>query len=170
MMQTRVTVSADQMAKVLKMTPRRVQQLCQTDGMPKVSHNKYDLVECVWWYLDYLRSRPGHSETAVAQRVELDKLKTEKLRLDLAERKGDLTSFAETARQLQGIMSVLKAELLGVPGRVCHKLVGKNAGEIKKLLRAEQAKALNRAAAKIRDGNWCDVDDVAVEVTDEPGD
>jgi phage terminase Nu1 subunit (DNA packaging protein) len=47
-------VSIDQLAKVLNLTPRRVQQLAN-EGMPRAARGRYELGPCMQWYIRYLQ-------------------------------------------------------------------------------------------------------------------
>ena len=47
--------SADTMAKLLDITPRRLSQLVEMGVMPKEGRGKYPLVLCVHAYIRYLR-------------------------------------------------------------------------------------------------------------------
>ena len=49
------TVSTIQLAKILKLSERRVQQLTKEGIIPKLDRNNYNLVESVNFYIDYLK-------------------------------------------------------------------------------------------------------------------
>jgi phage terminase Nu1 subunit (DNA packaging protein) len=48
-------VGLPQLAKVLNLTPQRVNQLVAQEGMPRASRGKYDLGLAMQWYIRYLQ-------------------------------------------------------------------------------------------------------------------
>ena len=53
---------ADSIAKLLKITPRRLQQLAAEGWIPKQSHGKYNLVASVQGYIDFLKGSTADTE------------------------------------------------------------------------------------------------------------
>ena len=70
-------------AKLLKLTERRVQQLAKDGIIPKSERGKYDLVSSVHGYVDFLKAKAGGEFTA--EEVIKNKNKLIKAKAELAE-------------------------------------------------------------------------------------
>ena len=67
------TYSTTTIAKLLKLSERRVQQLTKDGIIPKVDRGKYELVPAVHGYIDYLR----HQMSAEVSTDDIIKIKTD---------------------------------------------------------------------------------------------
>jgi len=86
----------NQIAMLLKVTPRWINRLVREQGFPHEGHGKYDIVKCVHWRIDELekriqelqggtlRSSKERKELALAQKAEyqLGLLKKELMKVD----------------------------------------------------------------------------------------
>src|SRR6266404_5099274 len=45
------TVGVEQLAKIFRVSPRQVQKFADSEGMPRVSHGKYDPFLCMAWFI-----------------------------------------------------------------------------------------------------------------------
>jgi len=86
----------EQIAMLLKVTPRWINRLVREQGFPRESHGKYDIIKCVHWRIDdlekriqelqggTLRSSKERKELALAQKAEyqLGLLKKELMKVD----------------------------------------------------------------------------------------
>jgi len=50
-------VSVETIANILKLTPRRVQQLSSQGVIPKAKRGRYKIITSVWGYIDYLKKK-----------------------------------------------------------------------------------------------------------------
>ncbi len=138
-------VNTVMLASVLDLTPRRVQQLVK-EGLPRIARDTWNLAACARWYIKYLKEK-GAVETVLDQRLRLEKAKAEKMELELLEKKRLLLERSEVSAAIQVILTTLRLEFLGLPGRLARELAGiDNSARVKALLSREIKKALNRVS------------------------
>lgn len=121
-------------ARVLGITPRRVQQLVK-EGLPQAAKGKYPLVECVHWYIRYWQVRAegsgvpsgpspdGHVSHAEARRRKEVAL-AEMRELELQERLGNLVSLDYMDEQLSDALQRTRQTLNAIPGKIAPLLIG----------------------------------------------
>lgn len=144
------SVSVEELASFLSITPRRLQQLVK-EGLPKERNGKYPLIESVRWYINYLRGKTGEqAESVISDRQRLLKAQSDKLELENKKLAGMLLEIEEVESVTMEAFSKLKAEILGLPGRLSMEMVGKNVVQIKTLLDIELRRVLNDACAELK--------------------
>jgi len=104
-------------AKLLKLTERRVQQLAKSGIIPRAAHGRYDLVASVQGYIHYLQERAAGPAT-VAGAIDYHVEKARKTRaeadiaeMDAAKRKGEAIDAAEVKRAWMLILGEVRANL-----------------------------------------------------------
>jgi phage terminase Nu1 subunit (DNA packaging protein) len=142
-------VGVGKVAKALNVTVRRVNQLVN-EGMPKAGHGRYDLAQCMLWYIRYLQKalerREGSPEDSVGatlrmERTLLIKAQREREELELAARRRELVSALEVKDKWAAVGATLKQRVMALPGRVAHLLEGEDRTTIKARLE-EQAREI----------------------------
>lgn len=154
-------VGVGKVAKALNVTVRRVNQLVN-EGMPKAGHGRYDLAQCMLWYIRYLQKalerREGSPEDSVGatlrmERTLLIKAQREREELELAARRGELISASVVKDKWTAIAATLKQRILAGPGRIAHLLEGENRITIKGRLDEQAREILTALAGDLIYGN-----------------
>ncbi|WP_440682337.1 hypothetical protein [Cysteiniphilum halobium] len=146
-------ITARVLAKLLKLTERRVQQLVKEGVLTKESNGKYPMVENIHRFIDYIDIRAKNNDSDIDLNVAI---KEEKLRLiraqaDNEEIKARLASSkAIDAEQLEHalaeVLGMMRNKLLSIPERVETTLVGETDKDVfKKVLSAELKDAMYAA-------------------------
>lgn len=125
-------------AKLLKLTPQRIQQLVKEGVIPRADRGRYELVPAVQGYIDYLRARalggdmagePEHKTRLLKARADLAEMEAGKLAGELlpADQVADAWA-AVAARFRQRVLAIppKAAPLVAVQGdtETCRKLIG----------------------------------------------
>ena len=113
-------VTVGKLAKIMKLSPRRIQQLVD-EGMPRDARGKYDAEVCLTWYVDFLKeSSAGGSgnedyKKALTERLiwqaKRAKLEYEQLEGSLVYAKDVEVAAFETAR-------LVRDKIQTIPNRV----------------------------------------------------
>src|SRR5918997_5815277 len=97
------TYPAETIARLLDLTPRRVQQLVAEGVIPRAERGRYEVVPVVRAYVRYLRERAMASEVgqdAFAQhRARLTKARADMAELEHAQMLRDLVPAAQVGRR-----------------------------------------------------------------------
>jgi phage terminase Nu1 subunit (DNA packaging protein) len=148
------TYPAKTIAKLLMLTPRRVQQLAKEGIISKSERGRYELGPAVQGYIRYLQARAvGNVENAGSIDYHVEKARKTKFEADIAEveaskRRGDAIDAIEVKRAWQLILGEIRANLLGsTPQRIASRIVGlEGEAQIKRIIRDEIALAMAAAA------------------------
>lgn len=142
MAEAQTLLSAAQLAKLLKLSERRVNQL-KSAGILTAQKEGFPLVENVQSYIEFLRKddekgrdAKARKETALAERAELD----------LAERRGDLIRVARVAKVVGDAAANAKARLRNLPGRLARAVQGKDIAGSEAIIRKGIDEALEAIA------------------------
>lgn len=137
--------SANDMAKALDLTPRRVQQLANEGILVKASRGKYLAVESVRNYLQY-QQEGTYSGTEVdlqEERALHERAKREKAELIVAVMKGDLHRSRDVEIVLNDMVASFRSRILALPTKLAPQLISKiELAEIKDILTKEVSEAL----------------------------
>ncbi len=144
-------------AKVLNVSPRRVQQLV-AEGMPKAGKGKYPLVPCVHWYLKYWEDRAlgrvdgwGHNakESLSATKQRLLSAQADIAQMELAEKNGKVHDVDVCRKTAFGEGRQFRDAMLSIPDRISSILAAESdEARVNATLRQEIRAALNDHAAK----------------------
>jgi phage terminase Nu1 subunit (DNA packaging protein) len=138
----------DQIAHLLKLTPRMVNIHVKHNGMPRVDRGQYDVVKCVHWYLDYKDRLIGEArrgdESEQQARARLTKATADLRELELARERGELIP-ADTIKFLwERVVVSFKTKMLSIPTKLPQRLVAcRDINQVKDLLEREIYEALN---------------------------
>lgn len=150
------TATVGQVAKALNVTIRRVNQLAN-EGMPREEHGKYNLAECMLWYIRYLQRalerREGSPEDTVgatirSERGRLLKAQADREELELSRERNELISIDQYERLVSAQILTARQLLLTLPGSVAPELEGEPAKKIRVILE----KAMRRALQEVGSG------------------
>ena len=116
-------------AKLLCLTPRRVQQLSQEGVIPRAERGRYELAPSVQGYVRYLQERiAGNSKTPYdyhTEKARLVRAQADRAEAELAELNGNLVSAADVAEQWGHLLANMKSRLLAIPSKTAPKLLQK---------------------------------------------
>ena len=150
-------------AKLLKLSERRVQQLAKDNIIPKAERGKYDLVSSVHGYIDFLKAKAGGDFTAeevLKNKNKLLKAKAEIAEIEKQKATGELIPKEEVKRTWLELVHKIKQKLLSIPNKVAPVVVTvKNISEIKLILQDKLYEALyeitsdDRSVAKNNESN-----------------
>ena len=133
-------------AKLLKLSERRIQQLAKEGVIPKAERGKYDLVNSVHGYIDYLKAKAGGEFTAeevLKNKNKLLKAKAELAEIDKMKASGELIPKEEVKRTWLELVQKVKQKLLSIPNKVAPIVVTiKSINEIKLILQDKIYEAL----------------------------
>ena len=133
-------------AKLLKLTERRVQQLAKDDIIPKAERGKYDLIGSVHGYIDFLKAKAGGDFTAedvIKNKNKLMKAKAEIAEIEKMKATGELIPKEEVKSTWLELIHKVKQKLLAIPNKVSPIIVSiKNTNEIKLILQDKLYEAL----------------------------
>ena len=120
-------VSAAELAHRWNLTPSRIHQLVKEDVLPKISRGKFDLDECTWAYLDFLRAQiqGRFTENDLDQaRLEKEQLEVRRRQIEVAKAEGELIAIADHRTVVGKVADAFRAALLSVPGSWGPQVVG----------------------------------------------
>jgi phage terminase Nu1 subunit (DNA packaging protein) len=145
------TVGTSELATILGVSPRRIQQLSDENVLPSLSRGKWELPACVQAYVAYkmvtVRSELTGDETDEQLKAEkLRKLTAEAdIREDLRDRQRAKLFHADDVIHVLGdCMSQIKAKILALPARLTLQLVGhKEPAVVNELLTGAVTELLN---------------------------
>lgn len=124
----------DAIAKLLNLTPRRVQQLVRDEIIPKPEKGQYDLIRCVRGYVKYLQKRAeGRIEPRELddERTRLVKAQAEHKELEVAALHRSLLPFDEVVTGWQQLVAAFRSKCLALPSKLAPLVVTMNEiGEI----------------------------------------
>jgi phage terminase Nu1 subunit (DNA packaging protein) len=112
-------VSVEVIAKLLDMTPRRVQQLANEGVVPKPKRRgEYEIVPCVVGYIRHLRAMlDGEAGDMVAEKTRLMRAQAEKTEIEVAVLNGKLVPVADCERAWSALVGAARSVLLTLPAR-----------------------------------------------------
>ena len=125
--------SVEQVAALLNLTGRRVQQLAKEGVMPRPTRGVYNLPACVRAYVAYLQRKleTAHADAIRPTDLNFVEAKNRKLGAEatIAEMErdamaGKFVSVDEFRLTVRQIATTLRAQLMAVPGRMAARTVG----------------------------------------------
>jgi phage terminase Nu1 subunit (DNA packaging protein) len=120
------TYSVEIIAKLLVLTPRRVQQLTKEGVLPKAERGRYELAPVVQAYVKYLRDRNIGAEDPAADigafRARLVKAKARAAEIEVEGMDGTRLMRSEVERAWQAILIPLRAAVLALPTRAAAQV------------------------------------------------
>ena len=146
------TYPIDTIAKLLDLTPRRVQQLSGEGVIPKAERGRYELVPAVQGYIKYLRDRAINADVGGDRLVE-HRTRLTKARADLAEMEreqlsGELIPAKDVEDAWAAMVANMRARLLSIPGKAApQSFAAENVTEAKAVIKEQIFEALAELSA-----------------------
>ena len=121
-------VNGKQMAEILDLSTRRIQQLAKSEVFPPMEKpNRYKLVECIQGYVRYLRGQALHADAPQdlkEAKLRQEKAKAEILEMEALQKNGELQHQDDVMKVWTSITSLIKAKLLALSSRVSSEVYG----------------------------------------------
>lgn len=133
------TISAEVAARLIKVTPRRLQQLVKDGWITRQRHGRYTVVGVVHGYLDY-RDDLERRRQVQQQDTDLRQARQREIEQRMAIRDARLIAIEEHDAVFDEAIGMLKSELLGLPARISRRR------DLRGRIESEIDGVLNRAA------------------------
>jgi hypothetical protein len=165
----------NQIASVLNIEPRRVNQLVKAKIMHNVARGKYDLITCVHDYIAYLKKQIDEARrgdiTESQARTQLLKTQEQIKRIELAQAYGEVINLTDAKKGIEDPLKATRDKMLGLARRVSPEIVAlETIPEVEALLekRIEEClyesttipNAFNRLAKILQRNNTNSLDDI----------
>ena len=162
------TYSTTTIAKLLKLSERRVQQLTKDGIIPKIDRGKYELVPAVHGYIDYLRhqmSAEVSTDDIVKNKNRLTLATAELREIEKSQLEGELITALEVKKTWLHYISLIKTKLLSIPNKAAPQMVTvDNIGLAKSLLKERIYDTLDEISkVDITNREQGDVRDTSIE-------
>jgi hypothetical protein len=134
-----------ELASHLGISSNRVHQLAN-DGLFKRLDGKkgFDSEQCVKAYIDHLK---GKTKSAIEEKARLDKLRADKVEMEIAITKAELMSPEEAMEAWSKVVQACRSRILSIPTKAAPLLIGtKSAGEAQDILQRLTNEALKELA------------------------
>lgn len=115
------TISVEKAAKLLMVTPRRVQQLARDGWIPRAAGGGYPTVGVVQGYIRFLQDEQRRASRSAAENRVRD-ARAQEIELRVALRKRTLIDTEEAIGTLDEIVGMVRAETTGLPARITRDL------------------------------------------------
>ena len=109
-------------AAVLGLTTRRVRVLIQL-GMPKVKRGRYNLAECVQWYVNYRVKAASHASRMDNARLRKLRAEAKEKELKISTMEGKLIPVDEVVKTWSNITAAMRAKLLAIPTKAAPMIL-----------------------------------------------
>jgi len=118
-----MTVSADDLGRLLGISARRVRELAALGIVPKTGRGRYEQAASVLAYCEHLRAqaagRAGDAQAGLAvERARLAREQADNVAMKNAALRRDLVSAGEVEARWSGVLRRVRVALLAVPSRV----------------------------------------------------
>lgn len=149
------TASVDTIAKLLDMTPRRVQQLANEGIIPKPKdRGQYEIIPCVVGYIRHLKGMlNGDAGDLASEKTRLTRAQADKTEIETAKLRGDLVSLDDAERGWSALVGAFRAKMLTLPPRAATTVLNKSEKDAERLLTDMVSEALAELS------NWKPDDD-----------
>jgi hypothetical protein len=147
-------VGVDQVARVFELTARRVQQLIPY-GLPHPEHGKYDLAQCMVWFIRYQNKRlasidaGGPGKSMRAEREKCLRVDADLKEFILTERRRRLVSVADSEKDASTLALRTRACMMPIAPRIASELTGM---ESRMMIHALVEKAIVEALTRLAEG------------------
>ena len=116
------SATVEQVARVLMITPRRVQQLTSDGVIPRGQRGRYQLVPAVQGYIKFLQDRTVGRENVTDPSVRLKTAQAELAEIELACERGKLIELQVVADVVRGEYATVRTRLGSLPGILAPRL------------------------------------------------
>ncbi|MCZ8520140.1 MULTISPECIES: hypothetical protein [Paenibacillus] len=144
--ESEMTFTTKQMADVLNLSARRVQQLAEDGVLIKSARGKYKAAESIQNYIKSIQDRGGGGDGEADyfhERALHERAKREKAELELAVKRGDLHRSEDVEFVMNDMVAAFRSRILALPSKLSPQLIGKmDLAVIQSLLTQEVHEAL----------------------------
>ena len=119
--------TAQQLADLLEITPRRVQQLAKEGVFPKLDRGRYPLVECVRAFVKYWKDRADGrfaDNELDAARLQREHLDIRKRAVEVAKAEGSVVAAEDHDEVIWKLLASIRSVVLALPGSWGSRVVG----------------------------------------------
>ncbi len=164
------TYPAATMAKLLLLTPRRLQQLVTEGVVPKVERGRYELAPVIQAYIHYLRERtlPGMMNVVSLEEARQRKLAADArlAEIEVAKAESAVVNVEVIEKGWTDLVHTVRGRLLALPQNVAAMVaVEDDTGKCEALLSRE----IRSALAELGDGKLPDIEERAGEPDESAG-
>jgi phage terminase Nu1 subunit (DNA packaging protein) len=127
----REIVTGKEIARHLRLSPRRIRQLVKI-GMPKIARNKFDFIQCAGFYIRFLQTALENKGAEVGDGT-LELFRSQKARslnasaslkeLELKKRRAEVVTIAEASDVLAEFSRVVRARFSTLPSSLAGQLL-----------------------------------------------
>jgi phage terminase Nu1 subunit (DNA packaging protein) len=125
-------INVKQIAKLMNLTPRRVQQLAK-EGLPREAKGKYDASKAMQFYIRYLQKAleqkatpdgDGKYTALTGERTRTMRADAELKEIQVAEKRRDLVAVSDVKKALLDLVHMTKARVLATPAQIAAEVTG----------------------------------------------
>ena len=116
-----------QLAEILGLSDRRIQQLVKVGAIPKLDRNQYDLAAAIQSYLEFIKLQYEDTETELDLKKEkalLTRANRHKVELELKIMRGELHRAEDVERVMNDMLASFRARCLAIPTKAAPLIVG----------------------------------------------
>jgi phage terminase Nu1 subunit (DNA packaging protein) len=134
-------------AKLLLLTPQRVNQLCKEGVLTKADVNSFELAPTIQSYVKYLQDRIEGRTDQKSESARLTKLRADKAEKELAQINSELIKSDLAMMAWGTVIQNIRTKLISIPNKAAPLVVGlKSPAEIDSLLKKMVYEILNELA------------------------
>jgi len=142
------SVKREELARILGLSPTMINRLVK-DGMPKISHGRYNLAAAVQWYIQTWRDRAegGGVGNLWDEKKKQVIAQTQRTELENAKLREEMIPAVMVAHTLNEVAVIVSTQLDGLGGRVSSQVAAlTDPGEVQAVI-FDEARAIRRAIA-----------------------
>lgn len=138
-------VSTKELAELLGLSARRIQQLAEDGVLVRAAKGKYKAVDSIQGYIRSLQEREAGTDEVnyYSERALHEKAKREKAEMVLAVMKGELHRAEDVRDVMNNMIAAFRSKIMAIPSKLAPQLVGNsNMVAVQGLLSREVHEAL----------------------------
>jgi len=133
-------VKSKELANILGITQRRVNQLAKEGILEKDNKNNFDLSQSVQAYIAYATTE---SDELRQEKILHERAKRKKAEIELNLKEGRMHDADDVRRVMTHMLLTFRNRILNIPAKLAPQLIGlQNIGEIQQILNKEAREAL----------------------------
>lgn len=140
-------VSTTELAAVLGLTARRVQQMAQDGTIDVVKKGKFNLKDSIRRYIEFIskdKELGSLEQKQLDAEVQLKEAKATKAMLEVRELQGEMHRSEDVADMTEDLIYSIRGMLIALPGRLAVDIVNvSSAAEVSDLIRREIYKVMS---------------------------
>ncbi|MFH5187124.1 hypothetical protein ACHHV8_33580 [Paenibacillus sp. TAB 01] len=144
--QNEMVLTGIQLAEMLNLGTRRVQQLAEEGILVKAARGKYKATESIQNYIRTLQDKSGAKDAGSVdyfdERARHEKAKREIAEIELSVMRGDLHKSEDVKFVMNDMLAAFRSRIMALPAKLAPQLVGCKLPAIMNLLTKEVREAL----------------------------